>query len=57
VSCEEDLGNAAFDAAVRSQLAKAADTYASHVDLGARLKAIREAGRSDQNDGTPAADS
>jgi hypothetical protein len=56
VSCGEDLDNAAFDASIRSQLAKAADTYASHVDLGARLKAIREAGRSDQDDDTAVAD-
>ena len=40
MSCGEDLDNAAFDASIRSQLAKAADTYASHVDLGARLLTV-----------------
>jgi hypothetical protein len=31
MSRDEDLDDAAFDAYIRAQLAKAADTYASHV--------------------------
>jgi len=55
--CDEDLDDAAFDAYIRAQLAKAADTYASHVDLNARLAMIREASNNNQDDGTATADS
>ncbi len=57
MSHDEDLDDAAFDAYIRAQLAKAADTYASHVDLSARLERIREADNSNQDDGTTAAES
>ncbi len=50
--CEDDPGFAALDARIRTQLAKAAETYASHVDLDARLKAILEAGLSNDQDDT-----
>ena len=53
----EDSGPAALDSYIRSQLAGAADTYASHVDVSARLELIRGAGNSNQEDGTDAADS
>jgi hypothetical protein len=57
MSRDEDLDDAAFDAYIRAQLAKAADTYASHVDVSARLELIRGAGSSNQDGGTAAADS
>jgi hypothetical protein len=42
---------------MRSQLAEAANTYTSHVDLSARLELIREVGNNDQDDGTSVSDS
>jgi hypothetical protein len=39
-----------LDAYVRSQLAKAAETYASHVDLDARLMAVLQAARPEDGD-------
>jgi len=50
--CEDDLGFAALDAYIRAQLAKAAETCASYVNLDARLKAILEAGTGNDQDGT-----
>jgi hypothetical protein len=41
--CEDDPGFAALDAHIRTQLAGAAETYASHVDLDARLQSILKA--------------
>jgi hypothetical protein len=50
-NCDDDPGFAALDAHIRTQLAKAAEAYASQVDLEARLKAILEAGTdNDQSD-------
>ena len=53
----EDPRFAALDAYIRTQLAKAAETYASHIDIDARLKAALEAERNDGHDGAAAADS
>ena len=55
-SCE-DSQFAALDAYIRGQLAGAAETYASHLDIDARLKAVLEAGREDNHDDAAAADS
>jgi hypothetical protein len=55
-SCE-DPELAALDAYIRSQLAGAAETYASHIDIDARLKAALEAAREDNHDDAAAADS
>ena len=52
----EDSGPAALDSYIRSQLAGAAEAYASHVDLGARLELIQEVDNN-QDDGTAAPDS
>ena len=52
--CEDDPGFAALDARIRAQLAGAAETYASRVDLDARLKAILEAEKSNGQDDTAA---
>jgi hypothetical protein len=46
-----------LDAYIRSQLARAAETYASHVNIDARLKAVLEAVREDTHDNAAAADS
>jgi hypothetical protein len=49
--CEEDSAFAALDAHIRTQLTRAAETYAWRVDLDAKLKAILQAETSnDQND-------
>jgi hypothetical protein len=48
--CEDDPGFAALDARIRTQLTKADETYASHADLDARLKAILEAGPGNDQD-------
>lgn len=45
-SCD-DPEFAAIDDYIRTQLAEAAQTYASKVDLGARLKEILEAEEAD----------
>jgi hypothetical protein len=52
-----DPGLADPDAYIRTQLARAAETHASHIDISARLKAALEAGRNDDHDGAAAADS
>jgi hypothetical protein len=50
---EEDPVLAVLDAHIRTQLAKAVEVYASHVDLDARLQVILEAGTGiDQADDT-----
>lgn len=54
-SCE-DPEFAALDAYIRSQLAGAAETYASHIDVGARLKAVLEAAKEETHDDAAAAD-
>jgi hypothetical protein len=48
--CEDDPGFAVLDAHIRDQLVGAADTYASRTGLGARLKAILEAGTGNDRD-------
>lgn len=53
----EDPPFATLDAYIRTQLAKAAETHASHIDIGAWLEAALEARRSDDHDGAAAADS
>lgn len=53
--CEEP-GFVALDAYIRTQLAGAAKTHASHIDVEVRLKAL-EARRNDDHDGAAAADS
>jgi hypothetical protein len=50
--CEDDPGFAALDARIRAQLARAAETYGSHVDLEARLGAILEAETADDQGDT-----
>jgi hypothetical protein len=57
MSCGEYPHAGDFDAYIRAQLAKAADTYASHVDPSARLELIWVVGNSNQDDGTAAVDS
>jgi hypothetical protein len=52
--CEDDPGFAALDAHVCAQLAKAAESCGSHVDLDARLRAILEAGTANDEDDTAA---
>ena len=52
--CEDDLGSTALDAHIRTQLAKAAETCASHANLDARLKTILEAGTDSDQDVTAA---
>lgn len=52
--CEDDPGFAALDAHVCAQLAKAAESYESHVDLDARLRAILEAGTANDEGDTAA---
>jgi hypothetical protein len=50
-SCEDDPGFAALDAHICTQLAMAAESFGSHVDLDARLRAILETGTTnDQGD-------
>ena len=46
----EDPEFAPLDAYIRSQLAGAAETYASEIDIDARLKAALEAAREDTHD-------
>lgn len=46
----EDPEFAQLDAYLRSQLAEAAESYATSVDLDARLKAALGAGTSDDDD-------
>ena len=53
----EDPQFAQLDAYIRTQLARAAESYASEIDLDARLNAALEAGTSEDNDDTAAADS
>lgn len=53
----EDPEFAALDAYIRSQLGGAAETYASHVDIDARLKAALEALTQDTRDDAAVADS
>jgi hypothetical protein len=53
----EDPEFSSLDAYIRSQLARAAETYASHVNIDARLKAVLEAVREDTHDNAAAADS
>jgi hypothetical protein len=50
--CEDDPGSAALDAHICSMLAKAAESYGSHVDLDARLRLILEAGTATDQDDT-----
>lgn len=47
----------ALDAYIRTQLAKAAETHASYIGIGVWLEAALGAGRNDDHDGTPAANS
>ena len=56
MTSREDSEFAALDAYIRNQLAEAAKTYASHVDIGARLKAVLEAVTENTNDDAAAAD-
>jgi hypothetical protein len=51
----EDPAFAALDAHIRTELARAAATYASCVDLRARLAAILAAGARDDDDDAAAA--
>jgi hypothetical protein len=55
-SCE-DPEFAALDAYIRSQLAGAAETYASHIDIDAQLKAVLEAAKEGTTDEAAAEDS
>ena len=52
----EEAGLAVFDAYIRTQLARAAETYASRSDVDARLRAILAGGQDDGCDNTAAAD-
>jgi hypothetical protein len=52
----EDPESAALDACIRSQLAGAAETYTSQIDIDERLKAVLEAGNENNCDDTAAAD-
>jgi hypothetical protein len=49
---EDDRDFAALDAHIRTQLAEAAETYVSRVDLDARLKAILSAETGNGQDDT-----
>lgn len=53
----EARDSTALDTYIRRQLAGAAETYASHLDVDARLAAIQEAGTKNDHDDTAAADS
>jgi hypothetical protein len=53
----DDPDVAALDAHMRTQFAKAAETYASQIDLDARLTAILAVAKQIEADGTAAADS
>jgi hypothetical protein len=55
-SCE-DRDYAALDAHIRSQLARAAETYVPIVNTRARLKAVLEAKEDEDQHGTATADS
>jgi hypothetical protein len=55
-SCE-DPDFAALDAYIRNQLAGAAETYASHIDIDARLKAVLEAVKERTTDDAAVGDS
>jgi hypothetical protein len=46
-----------LDTYIRAQLVGAAEVYASHVDVDARLATILEAGAKNDHDGTAADDS
>lgn len=56
ISCK-DPEFAVLDAYIPSQLAGAAETYASHVDMDTRLKAALEAVTQDTRNDAAAADS
>jgi hypothetical protein len=53
----KDLAFARLDARIRLELAKAAEAYASHVDIDARLQAIQAAEKGDNCDGLAIEDS
>jgi hypothetical protein len=57
MTADEDSAFAALDAHIRAELARAAATYASCVDLRARLAAILAAGAQDDDDDAAAAPS
>ena len=51
MTCREEPDPATLDAYIRTQLSRAADTYASRIDLRTRLETlIREAGKSKEDD-------
>lgn len=52
----EDPEFGALDAYIRTQLARAADTYASQIDMDAQLEAVLEATNDDDRPGATAAD-
>jgi len=58
MTCHEDPDAAALDSYIRIQLCRAADTYASLIDMSARLDTlIREAeSRKKDSDGAAVAD-
>jgi hypothetical protein len=53
----EDRGSTALDIYIRAQFAGAAETYASHINMEARLRAVLEAGRADDHDSAAAVES
>jgi len=57
VTGDEDPGFTALDAYLCAQLARAAETHASHTDLSARLLAARTVDRNDDHGGAAATDS
>lgn len=52
----EDPEFAALDTYIRAQLAAAAETYASHIDYDAKLKAVLDAVRGNRHDDTASTD-
>jgi hypothetical protein len=50
----QDPDSAAFDNYIRTQLTRAADSYAAQTDGDARLRAIMETGQESRDDATAA---
>jgi hypothetical protein len=57
VSRWEESESVVLDTYIRIQLAKAAEAYASHIDIDAGLRAALEARRENERDGTTEASS
>jgi hypothetical protein len=53
----EDTDFTALDAHIRTQLARAVESYAAHTDMDARLRTVLEAGAENDRNNTAAADS